>query len=74
MAAEQRDIEIQTQVPTSHLKDVSADRAQQPPDADVTCTDDGSRCLSLEERRAIGRRVIAERQRAFALLEMYDTR
>lgn len=73
MAAERRDVASQARTHASDLKDVAAAQAQQPGETDVTCSDDGSRCLSLEERRAIGRKVIAERQRAFALLELYDT-
>lgn len=74
MVAEQRDTEGLSQVQASHLKDASADHAQQPHGDDVRCSEDGSRCLSQKERRAIGRRVIAERQGAFALLEKYDSR
>jgi len=73
MAAEQHDMESDAQARAGRLEDVSTGHAQQSHEADVTCSEDGSRCLSLEERRAIGRRVIAERQRAFELLEMYDT-
>jgi hypothetical protein len=74
MVAEQRDTESLTQAQASHLKDVSADHAQQTLGDDVRCSEDGSRCLSQKERRAIGRRVIAERQGAFAILETYDSR
>lgn len=68
--------EMETQL---HLREVSVEvaPAAQPPqagDPDVTCSEDGSRCLSREERQEIGRRVVAERQRAFALLETYDSR
>ena len=74
MAAVPDDLETQP-----HLRAVSAEAAPakpaaHPDDPDVRCSEDGSRCLSREERRAIGRRVIAERQRAFELLEIYDSR
>lgn len=74
MAAVPEDLETQPQLRAVSPEAASADRAAQPGDPDVTCSEDGSRCLSREERRAIGRRVIAERQRAFELLEMYDSR
>lgn len=74
MAAVPEDLETQPQLRAVPVETAPADRAAQPGDPDVTCSEDGSRCLSREERRAIGRRVIAERQRAFELLERYDSR
>ena len=67
--------EMDTQL---HLREVSVEvvPAAQPPqagDPDVTCSEDGSRCLSREEVRALGRRVISERQRMIELLAAYDS-
>jgi hypothetical protein len=73
MAAEQHDVEKKTHTPASHLKDVSANHPMPPAAADVTCSEDGSRCLSREEVRALSRRIVAERQRMIALLAAYDS-
>lgn len=61
-----------------HLRAVSAEaapaeHAAKPGDPYVTCSEDGSRCLSREEVRAISRRVVAEHQRLIALLAAYDS-
>ncbi len=74
MAAVPEDLEGQPQLRPVSAEAAPAEHAAKPGDPDVTCSEDGRRCLSREERRAIGRRVIAERQRAFELLEMYDSR
>jgi hypothetical protein len=74
MAAVPDDRETQPQLRAVSVEAAPAEHPAQPGDPDLTCSEDGSRCLSREERRAIGRRVIAERQRAFELLEMYDSR
>ncbi len=74
MAAVPEDLETQPHVRAVSADAAPAEHAAKSDDPDVTCSEDGSRCLSREERRAIGRRVIAERQRAFELLEMYDAR
>ncbi len=74
MAAVPEDLETQPHLRAVSAEVAPADNSAKPGDPDVRCSEDGSRCLSREERRAIGRRVIAERQRAFALLEMFDSR
>ena len=72
MAAVPEDLETQAQLRAVSSEAVSAAPSSLSSDSDIHCSDDGSRCLSREERLAIGRNVIAERQRAFALLEAYD--
>ena len=74
MAAVPDDLETQPHVRAVPAEAAPAEHAAQPDDPEVTCSEDGSRCLSREERRATGRRVIAERQRAFELLEKFDSR
>lgn len=73
MVAAQKDWEEQPLALVTPPDAATGEPARQTELADVHCSEDGSRCLSREERRAIGRQVIAERQRAFALLDAYDS-
>lgn len=72
MAAVPEDLETQQQLRAVSPEAAPADHHQQTGNPDDRCSEDGSRCLSREERLAIGWRVIAERQLAFALLAAYD--
>ena len=73
MAAVPEDLETQLQLRDVSTEATSADHHFKPGDPDVKCSEDGTRCLSREEVRAISRRVIAERQRMIALLSAYDS-
>ena len=73
MAAVPEDRETQPQLRAVSPEAASAEHPAQPGDPDVTCSEDGSRCLSRDEVRAISRRVVAKRQRMIALLAAYDS-
>lgn len=73
MAAVPEDLEAQPQLRAVPAEAAPAAHAAKPDDPDVTCSDNGSRCLSREDVRAISRRVVAEHQRLIALLAAYDS-
>lgn len=73
MAAVPDDLETQPHVRAVPAEAAPAEHAAQPDDPEVTCSEDGSRCLSREEVRAISRRVVTEHQRLIALLAAYDS-
>ena len=73
MAAVPDDLETQPHVRAVPAEAAPAESAAQSGDRDVTCSEDGSRCLSRDEVRAISRRAVAEHQRLIALLAAYDS-
>lgn len=73
MAAVPEDLETQPQMRAVSDEGASAENAAKPGDPDVTCSEDGSRCLSRDDVRAISRRVVTEHQRLIALLAAYDS-
>lgn len=62
----------QHEVGASSAEEFASVRSSQPDASDLRCSEDGSRCLSRAQVRAISRRVIAQRQRAIAVLAAYD--
>ena len=73
MAAVPEDMERQPQLRAVSPNAAPAEHSSKPGDPDVTCSEDGSRCLSRDEVRAISRRVVTEHQRMIALLAAYDS-
>lgn len=73
MAAVPEDLVTPPQLRAVSPEAAPAEHAPRSGDPDVTCSDDGSRCLSRDEARAIAHRVVAERQRMIALLAAYDS-
>ncbi|MCA9877602.1 MAG: hypothetical protein KC442_07465 [Thermomicrobiales bacterium] len=73
MAAVPEDLTTPPQLRAVAAETASTEHGPQPSDLDVTCSEDGSHCLSTDDVRTISRRVVAEHQRLISLLAAYDS-